>query len=220
MPRHATAALAFALGASAMPAAHWPSWGSWGQPSWGSYGGGSGSAPSDIPSAFPSFSAPIPTGSGVAPPPVGSSQPAFTYSQIANATIPSYVGVASGTGSASPSYSSSAAEESASAPAVTSAPSTPASGGAASGGDIPASSGTSVLDAVQTIAAGETFDGGMVAFDRGVSCTGQEEGGDSDAVFEIEDGGSLSNVIIGPNQIEGVHCYGSCTCECRPTLSH
>lgn len=51
----------------------------------------------------------------------------------------------------------------------------------------------------------------MFAFDRGVSCTGQEEGGDSDAVFEIEDGGSLSNVIIGPNQIEGVHCYGSCT---------
>ena len=45
---------------------------------------------------------------------------------------------------------------------------------------------------------------------RGVSCTGQAEGGDSDAVFIIENGGSLSNVIIGPNQIEGVHCEGAC----------
>lgn len=76
---------------------------------------------------------------------------------------------------------------------------------------LPASSGTSALSAVQTIAAGDSFDGGMVMYDRGVSCTGQEEGGDSDAVFQIEEGGSLSNVIIGPNQIDGVHCQGACT---------
>lgn len=99
-------------------------------------------------------------------------------------------------------------------PMITSAP--PVSSAAAGGnGDVtttlPASSGTSTLSAVKTIAAGESFDGGMVMYDRGVSCTGQEEGDDSDAVFEIEDGGSLSNVIIGPNQIEGVHCYGACT---------
>lgn len=83
--------------------------------------------------------------------------------------------------------------------------------GTSSGGSLPASSGSSALSAVQTIAAGESFDGGMVMYDRGVSCTGQDEGGDSDAVFQIEDGGSLSNVIIGPNQIEGVHCQGACT---------
>lgn len=101
-------------------------------------------------------------------------------------------------------------ETSGSAPATTSA-ATLSSGSATSGGSLPASSGTSALDAVKTIAAGESFDGGMVMYDRGVSCTGQEEGGDSDAVFELEDGATLSNVIIGPNQIEGVHCYGSCT---------
>ncbi|UPK92755.1 hypothetical protein LCI18_003690 [Fusarium solani-melongenae] len=56
----------------------------------------------------------------------------------------------------------------------------------------PQADGTSVLDAPMTIAAGETFDGKNVMFDRGVSCTGQEEGGDSDA-------------------IEGVHCNGGCT---------
>ena len=97
--------------------------------------------------------------------------------------------------------------------------STPATTGAASGGgssgagsgSVPASSGTSALPAAKTVAAGQTFDGGMVMFDRGTSCTGQSEGGDKDAVFQIENGGTLSNVIIGPNQIEGVHCQGACT---------
>ncbi len=45
-------------------------------------------------------------------------------------------------------------------------------------------------------------------YDRCVSCTGQEEGGDSDAVFNLENGASLSNCIISPNQIEVVHCEG------------
>lgn len=79
---------------------------------------------------------------------------------------------------------------------------------ATSGGSLPASSGTSALSAVKTIAAGESFDGGMIMYDRGVDCTGQDEGGDSDAVFMLENGASLSNVIIGPNQIEGIHCEG------------
>ncbi|KXH47551.1 pectate lyase [Colletotrichum nymphaeae SA-01] len=87
-----------------------------------------------------------------------------------------------------------------------------ASNGTAAAG-LPASSGTSVLKAAQTVAAGASFDGGMKAFDRGVSCTGQAEGGDSDAVFILEKGAKLSNVIIGPNQIEGVHCNGGCTLD-------
>lgn len=52
---------------------------------------------------------------------------------------------------------------------------------------LPESSGTSALSAAQTIAAGDSFDGGMVMYDRGVTCTGQDEGGDSDAVFQIEE---------------------------------
>ncbi|KAI0470588.1 pectate lyase-domain-containing protein [Xylariaceae sp. FL0804] len=78
---------------------------------------------------------------------------------------------------------------------------------------LPASSGSSALSDVKTIAAGDSFDGGMFMYDRGVECTGQDEGGDSDAVFQIENGGTLKNVIIGPNQIEGVHCQGACTLE-------
>jgi len=73
------------------------------------------------------------------------------------------------------------------------------------------------------------FDGGNVRFDRGSgACEGQNEGGDSDAVFLVEDGGvirsvgfliyhvkiyfthydsttvSNRNVVIGADQSEGV----------------
>lgn len=94
--------------------------------------------------------------------------------------------------------------------ATSSITATPANKATTAGGSLPASSGTSVLKAAQTIAAGESFDGGMVMFDRGVSCTGQAEGGDADAVFQLENGASISNVIVGPNQIEGIHCQGAC----------
>lgn len=74
---------------------------------------------------------------------------------------------------------------------------------------IPASKGTVTLKAPQTVSG--TFDGGMKTYGRGVSCTGQAEGGNADAVFLVEDGGTLQNVIIGKDQIEGVHCLGACT---------
>jgi hypothetical protein len=85
------------------------------------------------------------------------------------------------TGSSSESYGASSAS---SAPLTT--VSATLYSAASSGGSIPASSGTSALSAVQTIAAGESFDGGMFVYDRGQSCTGQAEGGDSDAVFILE----------------------------------
>ncbi|KAH8773560.1 pectate lyase-domain-containing protein [Diaporthe sp. PMI_573] len=77
---------------------------------------------------------------------------------------------------------------------------------------FPASSGTTALAAVKTIAAGQSFDGSMKQWDRNPStCNDQAEGGDADAVFLLEDGAVLSNVIIGPNNGEGVHCKGTCT---------
>lgn len=77
---------------------------------------------------------------------------------------------------------------------------------------FPQSSGTSALAAAKTIAAKATFDGGMKQWDRSSNtCQGQTEGGDKDAVFILEDGATLSNAIIGPNNGEGVHCLGTCT---------
>ena len=87
----------------------------------------------------------------------------------------------------------------------------PSSGGSAASGTMPAAAGESTLSKTMMV-TGE-FDGGMKRFGRGVSCTGQEEGGDSDAVFSIADGGTLRNAIIGADQIEGVHCQGACTIE-------
>lgn len=76
---------------------------------------------------------------------------------------------------------------------------------------IPTSKGTVTYDAPEEISG--TFDGGMKTYGRGVDCTGQAEGGDSDAVFILADGATLKNAIIGADQIEGVHCSGSCTIE-------
>jgi pectate lyase len=40
-------------------------------------------------------------------------------------------------------------------------------------------------------------------------CAEQDETGEADAMFILENGATLSNVIIGPNQAEGVHCKGT-----------
>lgn len=76
---------------------------------------------------------------------------------------------------------------------------------------IPSSKGSVTFDAAEEVSG--TFDGGLKTYGRGVSCTGQAEGGDSDAVFILKDGATLKNAIIGADQIEGVHCEGSCTIE-------
>lgn len=64
-----------------------------------------------------------------------------------------------------------------------------------------------------TIKAGESFtpDEEYTRYDRGVSCGGQSEGGDKDAVFILEEGASISKVVIGEDQSEGIHCLGACT---------
>ena len=48
---------------------------------------------------------------------------------------------------------------------------------------IPASAGTVTLTETKSITG--VFDGGMKTYGRGVSCTGQKEGGNSDAVFMV-----------------------------------
>ncbi|KAH8831703.1 polysaccharide lyase family 3 protein [Flagelloscypha sp. PMI_526] len=75
---------------------------------------------------------------------------------------------------------------------------------------FPSPASTTSLDEPMTITG--SFDGGNARFDRGSgACEGQNEGGDADAVFLVEDGGSISNVVIGADQSEGIHCLGSCT---------
>ncbi|KAG7110900.1 Pectate lyase E like protein [Verticillium longisporum] len=97
-------------------------------------------------------------------------------------------------------------------PSATSAlPVNPGGSGTANG-NIPAPAGTELASA--PIKVSGALDGGMKLYDRDtVVCAGQAEGGDADAIYILDDGATLSNVIIGPNQGEGVHCLGTCTLE-------
>lgn len=51
-------------------------------------------------------------------------------------------------------------------------------------------------------------DYGNKEFDRGQPCDSDLDTGSDNAVFILEDGASLSNVIIGADALEGVHCLG------------
>ncbi|ROW02494.1 hypothetical protein VMCG_06048 [Cytospora schulzeri] len=75
---------------------------------------------------------------------------------------------------------------------------------------LPASTGATSTSAAITVTG--SYDGGMKYFDRYPKvCEEQTETGEADAMFILKDGATLSNVIIGPNQAEGVHCQGTCT---------
>ncbi|CAA7265552.1 unnamed protein product [Cyclocybe aegerita] len=43
--------------------------------------------------------------------------------------------------------------------------------------------------------------------------TRYDRGGDADPVFLLEEGATLSLVVIGANQADGIHCLGSCTLD-------
>ncbi|KAF9025700.1 pectin lyase-like protein [Hymenopellis radicata] len=74
---------------------------------------------------------------------------------------------------------------------------------------FPDATDTISLDEPMTIT--DSFDGANARYNRGSgACEGQTEGGDSDTFFLLEHGASLSNVIIGADQSEGIHCLGSC----------
>ncbi|KAI0785117.1 putative pectate lyase [Abortiporus biennis] len=77
---------------------------------------------------------------------------------------------------------------------------------------LPASSGYVALPTASIITG--SFDGKMFKYDRKGSsgeCQEQTETGEDDAVFILESGASISNVIVGKDQAEGIHCRGPCT---------
>lgn len=76
---------------------------------------------------------------------------------------------------------------------------------------IPTRSGAIIhLPTPSTIRAGAPFDGGNREYDRGRSCNSDADKGSENAVFILEDGAKLSNVIIGADSLEGMHCNGRC----------
>ncbi|RDW89645.1 polysaccharide lyase family 3 protein [Coleophoma cylindrospora] len=82
--------------------------------------------------------------------------------------------------------------------------------GAAQTLNIPTRVGSVVaLSAPSTISG--VHDMGNKEYDRGHACNSDKDTGSSSAVFILADGATLSNVIIGANALEGVHCEGKCT---------
>ncbi|KAF2188870.1 polysaccharide lyase family 3 protein [Zopfia rhizophila CBS 207.26] len=75
---------------------------------------------------------------------------------------------------------------------------------------FPAASGETALPTAKLISG--SFDGGMVRYSRNPdTCQEQNETDEAAAMFIVEDGGSVSNVILSKAQAEGIHCRGACT---------
>ncbi|HWA77421.1 MAG TPA: pectate lyase [Polyangiaceae bacterium] len=93
-----------------------------------------------------------------------------------------------------------------------------ASGGATAGGSTnssckpwPAAAGSQSVSA--TIPVSGSYDGMLKRFTGtgNLGGSGQEEG--QDPLFELADGATLKNVIIGAPAADGVHCKGTCTLQ-------
>ena len=89
-------------------------------------------------------------------------------------------------------------------------------GGGATGGGAavpsctwPTPASTVMLSATQTI--GGSYDGGMRRFVGTGALGSSSQNEDQGALFNVANGGTLQNVILGNPAADGVHCEGSCT---------
>ncbi|MDO0916635.1 pectate lyase [Streptomyces sp. DT2A-34] len=86
---------------------------------------------------------------------------------------------------------------------------------------VPASSAGGVLGAwptptgdksvTSTIKVPTSLNGGMKRFIGSGALGGDSQDEDQDPIFELADGATLENVILGDPAADGVHCLGSCT---------
>ncbi|KAJ2922161.1 hypothetical protein H1R20_g14934, partial [Candolleomyces eurysporus] len=69
---------------------------------------------------------------------------------------------------------------------------------------------TITLSSPITVKAGQSFTPlqAYTRYERGYGTCRDGEGGQADAVFILEEGATLNAVVIGKNQMEGVHCLG------------
>lgn len=77
--------------------------------------------------------------------------------------------------------------------------------------NIPRRNGNIISSSRPIIISGSSNDMQNREYDRGRPCDTDADTGSDSAVFILENGATLSNAIIGVNQLEGVHCRGACT---------
>ncbi|KAF2184164.1 polysaccharide lyase family 3 protein [Zopfia rhizophila CBS 207.26] len=167
--------------------------------------------PTELPSGFPTelpsgIPTDLPSGLPTEIPSVSFAFPSSIEGNINAAAASTKTKSSKSTKTTAAVESSATGSDNSSTPASTFAPSS-----SAATTTFPEAAGSSSLS--EPMVVDGVFDGGMVRFDRGTACGGQGEGGDSDAVFQVQEGGTLKNVIIGADQTEGVHCMGACTIE-------
>ncbi|MCG8926321.1 pectate lyase [Lentzea sp. CC55] len=80
----------------------------------------------------------------------------------------------------------------------------------AAGSTFPTPAGPKPVGATIKVGAG-TYDGGMQRFygTGNLGSGGQNEG--QDPIFQLADGATLKNVVLGAPAADGVHCLGTCT---------
>jgi pectate lyase len=74
---------------------------------------------------------------------------------------------------------------------------------------MPTNPQTVQLSATQVVAAGQVFDGG----NRRYNLSGGGQGEGQPPVFDVQEGGTVRNVIIGNLAADGIHCRGNCTLD-------
>jgi hypothetical protein len=74
---------------------------------------------------------------------------------------------------------------------------------------MPTPTATVQLTQTQVVAAGQVFDGG----NRRYNLSGGSQSEGQPPLFEVRDGGSVRNVIIGSLAADGIHCLGNCTLD-------
>lgn len=74
---------------------------------------------------------------------------------------------------------------------------------------MPTNIETVQLAATRVVAAGQVFDGQNKRYN--LSGGSQSEG--QPPVFDVQEGGTVRNVVIGPLAADGIHCRGNCTLD-------
>jgi hypothetical protein len=102
---------------------------------------------------------------------------------------------------------------------------TPSSGGTATGGKAtggtpsstcpqitwPSSTGNTTISGTQAVSG--VYDGGMRVHEGTLNDCSTGDQDSTDPIFEVANGGTVRNVIMGSKVGDGIHCLGSCTIE-------
>ncbi|WP_434443227.1 pectate lyase [Lentzea sp. E54] len=85
-----------------------------------------------------------------------------------------------------------------------------APGAQAAGSTFPTPSGSTPVGATIKVPPG-TYDGGMKRFYGTGNLGSGGQGEDQGPIFQLADGATLKNVVLGAPAADGVHCLGTCT---------